>query len=214
MLSSYVITIQSKQQSIDIANRCISSAAKFGIKVEQFKAYTPDDYPDKILVQKGVNTKGFDEVYSRGDNCRAAFLSHFSLWEKCVSDNHKYLIFEHDALVEDNIPTTAPFNKVMTIGKPSYGKFNTPTFIGYGSLISKPYFPGAHAYRITPKGAADLVNEAQFSAGPTDIYMHSNKFTLGEYYPWVAEARDSFTTIQRKEGCYAKHNYGEAYEII
>ena len=103
---------------------------------------------------------------------------------------------------------------ILNLGKPSYGKFNTPTFIGYGSLVSKPYFPGAHAYRITPKGAADLINEAQFSAGPTDIYIHSSKFTLGEYYPWVAEARDSFTTIQRKEGCYAKHNYGETYEII
>ena len=42
----------------------------------------------------------------------------------------------------------------------------------------------------------------------------SSKFTLGEYYPWPVEARDSFTTIQKKEGCYAKHNYGETYDII
>ena len=59
-----------------------------------------------------------------------------------------------------------------------------------------------------------MINEAQLTAGPTDVYIHSNKFTLGEYYPWVAEARDSFTTIQSAQGCYAKHNYGESYEII
>ena len=103
---------------------------------------------------------------------------------------------------------------ILNLGKPSYGKFNTPSFLGYGALVSKPYFPGAHAYRITPNGAAQLINEAQLTAGPTDVYIHSNKFTLGEYYPWVAEARDSFTTIQSTQGCYAKHNYGETYEII
>lgn len=216
MLSSYVITIQSKQQSVDIANRCISSAAKFGVKAEQFKAYTPDDYPDKILVQKGVNTKGFDEVYSRGDNCRAAFLSHFSLWEKCVSDNHKYLIFEHDALVEDNIPTTAPFNKVMTIGKPSYGKFNTPSSFGINPLTHKRYFGGAHAYMITPSGARDLIRTAtEGKAKPTDVYLNLDLFPwLQEYYPWPVRADDNFSTIQNKNGIIAKHNYSEGYKLI
>ena len=60
----------------------------------------------------------------------------------------------------------------------------------------------------------ELIDESLHSAGPTDIFIHSSKFTLGEYYPWPVEARDSFTTIQRKEGCWAKHNYGETYEII
>jgi len=123
------------------------------------------------------------------------------------------VIFEHDAVLTGNIPQMMMFD-ILNLGKPSYGKFNTPSFIGYGALVSKPYFPGAHAYRLTPKGAQQLIDECVFSAGPTDIYIHSSKFTLGEYYPWPAEARDSFTTIQQKQGCYAKHNYGETYEII
>ena len=123
------------------------------------------------------------------------------------------MIFEHDAVLVGDIPQMMMFD-ILSLGKPSYGKFNTPSFIGYGSLVSKPYFPGAHAYRLTPKGAQQLIDECAFSAGPTDIYIHSSKFTLGEYYPWPVEARDSFTTIQQKAGCYAKHNYGESYEII
>ena len=37
---------------------------------------------------------------------------------------------------------------------------------------------------------------------------------LEEFYPWPVESKDSFTTIQKTEGCLAKHGYGEAYEII
>ena len=193
-MKMYVITIMENEKSVQVADRCVQSGLVFGHKIEKHPAYSP-------------------QKYSRPENCIAGFLSHHSLWMKCLELNEPIVIFEHDAVVTNDIPSLLMFD-ILNLGKPSYGKFNTPTFIGYGSLISKPYFPGAHAYRITPKGAAELVNEAQFSAGPTDIYMHTSKFTLGEYHPWVAEARDSFTTIQRKEGCYAKHNYGESYEII
>ena len=210
----FVITIMENERSVQVADRCVKSGQVFGYKIEKHPAYSPQNCNvNQELDNLNYNRSGFIEKYSRPENCIAGFLSHHSLWMKCLELNEPIVIFEHDAVVTNDIPNLVLFD-ILNLGKPSYGKFNTPTFIGYGSLVSKPYFPGAHAYRITPKGAADLINEAQFSAGPTDIYIHSSKFTLGEFYPWVAEARDSFTTIQRKEGCYAKHNYGETYEIL
>ena len=210
----FVITIMENERSVQVADRCVKSGQVFGYKIERHPAYSPQNCNvNQELDNLNYDRSGFIEKYSRPENCIAGFLSHHSLWMKCLELNEPIVIFEHDAVVTNDIPNLVLFD-ILNLGKPSYGKFTTPTFIGYGSLVSKPYFPGAHAYRITPKGAADLINEAQFSAGPTDIYIHSSKFTLGEYYPWVAEARDSFTTIQRKEGCYAKHNYGETYEIL
>ena len=210
----FVITIMENERSVQVADRCVKSGQVFGYKIEKHAAYSPQNCNvNQELDNLNYDRSGFIEKYSRPENCIAGFLSHHSLWMKCLELNEPIVIFEHDAVVTNDIPNLVLFD-ILNLGKPSYGKFNTPTFIGYGSLVSKPYFPGAHAYRITPKGAADLINEAQFSAGPTDIYIHSSKFTLGEFYPWVAEARDSFTTIQRKEGCYAKHNYGETYEIL
>ena len=210
----FVITIMENERSVQVADRCVKSGQVFGYKIEKHPAYSPQNCNvNQELDNLNYDRSGFIEKYSRPENCIAGFLSHHSLWMKCLELNEPIVIFEHDAVVTNGIPNLVLFD-ILNLGKPSYGKFNTPTFIGYGSLVSKPYFPGAHAYRITPKGAADLINEAQFSAGPTDIYIHSSKFTLGEFYPWVAEARDSFTTIQRKEGCYAKHNYGETYEIL
>ena len=210
----FVITIMENERSVQVADRCVKSGQVFGYKIEKHPAHSPQNCNvNQELDNLNYDRSGFIEKYSRPENCIAGFLSHHSLWMKCLELNEPIVIFEHDAVVTNDIPNLVLFD-MLNLGKPSYGKFNTPTFIGYGSLVSKPYFPGAHAYRITPKGAADLINEAQFSAGPTDIYIHSSKFTLGEFYPWVAEARDSFTTIQRKEGCYAKHNYGETYEIL
>ena len=210
----FVITIMENERSVQVADRCVKSGQVFGYKIEKHPAYSPQNCNvNQELDNLNYDRSGFIEKYSRPENCIAGFLSHHSLWMKCLELNEPIVIFEHDAVVTNDIPNLVLFD-ILNLGKPSYGKFNTPTFIGYGSLVSKPYFPGAHAYRITPKGAADLINEAQFSAGPTDIYIHSSKFTLGEFYPWVAEARYSFTTIQRKEGCYATHNYGETYGIL
>ena len=210
----YVITMMDNERSVQVANRCIKSGQVFGYGIKKHKAYTPqncDVYEE--LKKLKYNKNGFIEKYSRPENCIAGFLSLHSLWKKCVKLQRPVYIFEHDAVLTGDVPSLPMFD-ILNLGRPSYGKFNTPSFIGYGALVSKPYFPGAHAYRVTPKGAQQLIDEAMFSAGPTDIYMHTSKFTLGEYYPWPAEARDSFTTIQQKAGCYAKHNYGETYEII
>jgi GR25 family glycosyltransferase involved in LPS biosynthesis len=213
-MKMYVITIKENERSVQVADRCVKSGLVFGYKINKHTAYTPqncDVY--KELKKLKYPSAAFNEIYSRPENCIAGFLSHHSLWKKCVKSKEPIVIFEHDAVLTGDIPQMMMFD-ILNLGKPSYGKFNTPSFIGYGSLVSKPYFPGAHAYRLTPKGAQQLIDECVFSAGPTDIYIHSSKFTLGEYYPWPAEARDSFTTIQQKQGCYAKHNYGETYEII
>ena len=68
---------------------------------------------------------------------------------------------------------------------------------------------------LNPIGAKLLMKEAQRFARPTDVFLNINSFPwLQEYYPWIAEARDSFTTIQKEKGCLAKHNYNENYEIL
>jgi len=67
---------------------------------------------------------------------------------------------------------------------------------------------------VKPDGAKLLIEQAKKAARPTDVFLNTQAFPwLQEYYPWPAEARDSFTTIQNKNGCYAKHSYGETYRV-
>lgn len=213
-MKAYVITIQDHEQSMQAARRCIQSAKKFNIDVNMFPGYTPESDPEKIAHRKGIPTEKFKEIYSRYDRCLAAFLSHHQLWESCIDSNEDFLILEHDAVFVNSIPAIIK-NPIVSLGKPSYGKYNTPRILGEGPLVSKRYFPGAHAYYITPAGALDLVNKAKKHAGPTDIFINLDIFPyLHEVYPWPVEAKDNFTTIQNKNGCIAKHNYGEKYEIL
>jgi GR25 family glycosyltransferase involved in LPS biosynthesis len=214
-MKSFVITILDNEKSVASADTCIQSAAKFNIDVNKFDAITPSKDPEAIAKQKNVPTDFFRNKFSRYENCLSAFLSHFSLWEQCSVDTEEFLILEHDAYFVAPVPSFIPHKGCISLGKPSYGSYKTPSALGVNPLTSKKYFPGAHAYLVKPAAARQLIETAKQVAGPTDVFLGLNLFNfLEEYYPWPVEARDSFTTIQQETGCLAKHNYNEKYEII
>jgi len=193
--------------SFEAAQRCIRSAAKFNIEVIMSSAVTPKDNPARLLNSNRIPLEGFESKYSRSDNVKACFLSHWTLWRKCMQGDEPFLILEHDAVFIDSLPQV-PFDKLLSIGAPSYGKFKTPKKLGVNPLTSKRYLPGAHAYIIKPEGAAKLVEQARINAVPTDVFINLDNFPwVEEYYPWCVEVQDSFTTVQAKTGCLAKHNY-------
>jgi GR25 family glycosyltransferase involved in LPS biosynthesis len=216
-MKNFVITIMKNQQSYDAAQRCIRSAAKFNIEVNTFSAVTPSDNPGRLLASNKIPVEGFVSNYSRLENVTSCFLSHWSLWRRCMQGDEPFLILEHDAIFTDPVPTV-PFDKLLSIGAPSYGKFKTPKTLGVNPLTSKTYLPGAHAYILKPEGAAKLVEQARINASPTDVFLNLQNFPwLQEYYPWCVEVQDSFTTVQAKPGCLAKHNYQknpDNYEIV
>lgn len=212
-MKSFVITIKSLEQSVKVAQRCIDSMPEYD--VQMFSAVTPNDNPTEILNSKGISSNGFGEVYSYPDKCISAFLSHHSLWEQCVEDNEEYQIFEHDAIAVSDVPRYISYKHCVSIGAPSYGKYKLPEMLGTSSLFSKPYFPGAHAYRLKPSGAKLLIERAKLDAAPTDVFLNLERFPwLQEYYPWPVEAKDTFSTIQKTQGCLAKHSYKEGYELL
>ena len=51
---------------------------------------------------------------------------HYHLWKLSVATNEIIFIFEHDAVITGDLPNMA-FDKVVNMGKPSYGNYNTPT---------------------------------------------------------------------------------------
>ena len=213
-MKAFVITLINNAKSVEVAQKCVESGKRHGIDIWNFEAFSPADDPVSLLQTRGIDPIQFDEKYSRNLNCISAFLSHYALWEQCIKSNETFVIFEHDAIVLAPIPETT-FRYVMNIGAPSYGNWNTPKILGVNPLTTKRYFPGAHAYMITPAGAKLLIENAPMYAKPTDVYMNLDTFPwLQEYYPFCAEAIDSFTTIQVQAGCQAKHNYKDGYGII
>lgn len=212
-MKSFVITIKDLPKSVEYAQRCIDSMPDYN--VQMFDAITPKDDPISMAEERGIPVERFKEVYSNFENCISAFLSHYSLWEKCIEDNTEYQIFEHDAVRVGNLPRFIDYIGCISLGAPSYGNYKTPSMLGVNKLTSKKYFPGAHAYRLKPQGAKALTTVAKDIASPTDVFLNLDTFPwLEEYYPWPVVAKDNFTTIQNTNGCHAKHNYGTNYEII
>jgi glycosyl transferase family 25 len=213
-MKSYVITIKKLDRSVEIAERCIESGKMFGIDIIMFDAITPENDVYKIARERDINLSGFDERYSRKENAIACFLSHHSLWGLSVETNEPILILEHDAVFTRRFDTTIDFKSLLSIGKPSYGRYNTPA-IGISPLTSKSYLPGAHAYIIKPHAAKELINKSKVCARPTDVFIDRRIFPwIEELYPWPVEVKDTFTTVQKTAGCVAKHSYKEGFEII
>lgn len=219
-MKAFVIAIKGNVYSQAAADRCIDSAIRYGIDVEKFQAVVPGHELDCIFADNQIPCAPFNEVWSRTDNAKACFASHFMLWSACALDDEPYMILEHDAVFVDFIPPVVAYGKpvCMSVGKPSYGRYNNPPSIGLNTLSSKRYFPGAHAYIVNPDAASILIEKAQLYAKPTDVFLSIDTFPwLTEYYPWPVEAHDSFTTVQAQAGCKAKHNYSKdptGYRIV
>lgn len=231
-MESYVITIKTSKNSQGAADNCIKSILKFhnNLKVEKFFGYTPKDDPQEMFDRYQYPSKSFRDQYSRAENAMAAFLSHHKLWKYSVKSNKPIFIFEHDAELYNPLPISSHYNEqkkkfdgsvtpllgnIVNLGHPSYGNWNIPSNIGINPLTTKQYFPGAHAYFIRPAGAKMLVDKAKEAAAPTDVYINNINFKgLQEWFPFCAAARDKFSTIQKLEGCRAKHGFVGGYKLV
>ena len=214
-MKAYVITILDNAKSVEMAERCIASAKVFGLDVAMWPAVTPSHpHFDELQEVLGIVPERFESKWSRRDNAIACFLSMAGLWTHAVETNNDILILEHDALMTGRLPALFKFNKVCTLGKPSYGTFKTPTVLGTGSLHQGTYFKGAHSYIVSPEGAKELLDNIPDKCLPADVYLNVNNFQwLEEYYPWIFRVDDSFSTIQKQAGLKAKHNFVKGKEI-
>ena len=212
-MKGYVITITALKESVDGANRLIDSGKKFGFPdIEIFDAITPKDKPKELFKQETLNPSEFlSNTFSRIENAMSCFLSHYTLWNRCFILNRPITIFEHDAVFinkyDSSIEKTTKL--ACSFGAPSFGNYKESRKIGIQSLFSKNYFPGAHSYIITPKGAKMFIDFAKIhKPKPTDVFLNKKDFPqLQEYYPWLTTVKESFSTVQEEKGCIAKHAY-------
>ena len=92
-MRNFVITIQDNEKSEAAAERCVTSGKQHGIEIEYYDAFTPKDCHQYIAEEK-INDKLFNNSqYSREDNARAAFCSHFSIWQYCADTSEEVTIF-------------------------------------------------------------------------------------------------------------------------
>jgi glycosyl transferase family 25 len=221
-MQAFVITLTQIPESAAASNLAIASATKFGLKAQVFDAITRDKAP---IALKKDNLECRSESNNHGDflAVMGCFMSHFTLWKKCIELNEPIIILEHDAIVYSEIPLDLLTGTICTnIGKPSYGRKKKPKLnllnkvknriFGQRviqTLFSKKCIPGNHGYYLEPAGAKLLVEGAhklKFCAA--DLFMNKQDFPfIKEIYPWAVTVETNFSTIQHDVGITRQHSF-------
>ncbi len=216
-MKGYIVTLLNLNESVNMAERCKKSAARFNVDAILFPAVYKDVALDEAAREQ-LKISSWDESYSNVGAVVGNFITQYRIWKTIIDSNEAGIVLEHDAIFTDYVPELKDKGDIINLGKPSYGAYNKKDKPGIYPLFSKNgnYIPGAHGYYLTPNGAEQLINLAKSKGvAPCDMFLNKTNFpNIKEIYPWVVEADDEFTTIQKEKGCVAKANYNKDYKIL
>jgi len=110
----------------------------------------------------------------------ACFLSHISLWVKCIELDQPIVILEHDAIMQNAYLVHTARNAIVYLGsKYQINQMTTNLVLGQ---INKNYrfMYCAHAYAIDPYIAKNLVSSVIKSGitTSTDAYIRADMFAI------------------------------------
>ena len=170
-MKSYIIRLKEYKNSVEWASNTYDSATTYNWNVEYFNGVdgskcTLEEYNIKpnLKFKKGAR-------YLEKPGVAGCFLSHYSLWQKCVSLNKSICILEHDAIIISKFPKVQ-FNDVLKFVK---GPKTKPIYLG------KWWASGA-GYCVTPQGAKKLIDFSQTQgAMPADIMLNTGIVNIRFY---------------------------------
>lgn len=175
-MQKYIIRLKNNNISETHADDCVKQAKKFNIDIEYFDAINGKIYESYLknlnILPRYKFKKGRAGVYG-------CFLSHYFLWQKCVSEDIPFLILEHDGYFIKPLPKEIlnTFSDVLKLDK------HDPYSKSYDNIISKEsdieniivekyfnhqakfleknqtgnYMRGAYGYIIKPHAARKIV---------------------------------------------------------
>lgn len=206
---AYIIYID-KPESIQYANECARSCEEHGMPYTLWKGISMETTRYEDLEQ----ITGFAWVSKTAEmGCTA---SHLKLWHTIAEQPHACCVFEHDAILKDNIyDTEIPDNKLVMLGYRvlNAGDYERPSDAVTFVDINK--FEGTHAYAVTPAMAKHMILKMQhdyaiaFGGVNTTIdgilSIHDH-FGIGrcimEPPPVVCVVGNRVSTIQGQPACY------------
>lgn len=214
----FVIRKENDTLSESLANECIASGKEFSITIEKFPGVYSNHH--ELLEQKKI--KPFEKLKEekfKNKGFLGCLLSHFLLWEKCLTINEPIGIFEHDALIIRPIPINITdlfthhcildyavhFDNYEDVlrqdGKllvNNYEKINDEKITL--SKINKTHVRGSHAHLITPIGAETLINSIKkygFLAADATVNQYYTSYVTID--PIIVRCNPFFSNIENRK---------------
>lgn len=136
----------------------------------------------------------------RSPGVQGCFLSHFTLWQKCVELDKPIFILEHDGLIIRTPPTDLDWVDVLALDGNRSKPMQEDAPIVVGDFVH-PMYPdtisiaGAYAYAIKPHAAQKLINETITNGINTaDDMISKSIVTLEQTNPAIATLDTSYTS--------------------
>jgi len=171
-MKRYVINLKNRPDRLKLfeeTNPSITYETSYGVNGKELT------YPD--LVQRGFDTNKdwIDPILNthltHGEV--GCFLSHYNLWQRCISSNEPFIIYEDDAIIgekynEDHITTLLETYNFIYLGWKEMGESTS-----IDDVVVVPEYPyWTLAYVVTPEAAKLLCNHAaRKNIIPVDEYL-------------------------------------------
>jgi GR25 family glycosyltransferase involved in LPS biosynthesis len=166
-MKSFIIILKDNPKSEKFGNLAIQSGSQLGWNVERFdgidgRTINNETFKLMNLFINQENKKCRTSFERPG--VRGCFLSHYTLWKKCLEKNQNIGIFEDDVFFYKQ-PPIKKFTDILKLEKLQQGK----------KYAAGDWWEGAHAYIISPKGAERLINwTLKNGILPADIMLGTN----------------------------------------
>jgi hypothetical protein len=148
---TFVIAIKGHFISEQQLKDCLDSAEKFNWKVEIFWGVDGRTITKKTWEDEGIIPR-LDKPTMDKSGVQGCFLSHWSLWKKCIEINEPIIILEHDAVIQNYWNPLTINKKIIKLHR-HYSRKNM-----YVDADSGVWSKSGHAYCILPKHAKILIN--------------------------------------------------------
>jgi GR25 family glycosyltransferase involved in LPS biosynthesis len=206
--NSYIITIKNHKNSEIMGQRCLESCNRVGQKAVIWDAF--DGTGEKIKVPEHArNTNWLKWLkltnYSLTKPEICCWLSHFSLWCKCIEEDMPLVALEHDAIMLQPFTHHNVFNSIVYLGSSEQVKSNywnpIPPHAQMGHNYR--YILRTHAYSIDPLVAKNLVSHAIERGIYTavDVMMKMQEFSIVSFGIFAADMAGE-TTIYEHDSPY------------
>lgn len=188
--ATYIIVINNNKISESMASRCIASCDKVNQPYEIWPAFDGTNDKD-LIVPDLLKDKGHihwpklinSELTTRQVGC---FMSHYSLWCRCLTIDRPIVILEHDAVMIKPYTEHRLYNSIVYLGSIEQAKgkpvFATPPHAThYNGLLRS--LCRSHAYAIDPAVARLLVGYT-ITHGiyqSLDMYVRSDLFPMSQF---------------------------------
>jgi GR25 family glycosyltransferase involved in LPS biosynthesis len=213
-MKNFIIHLSSIPASVETATKLKNDLEGFGAGVELFEGIRGDD-AIKICKKEGrtlypVTLKGQQlsdaQIKQQGagqPGVKGCFLSHFSLWQKCVELNEPIIIWEDDVIMYRAFePIEWTDVLIVALGHPQKSPrwmhlLETPEGEPEAINYKSPSMPGCCGYAIKPHAAQKLIDKYCNTFMPADNAINRGvvKMEIHSYVMGVAkvEGKQSLT---------------------